>query len=332
MQPYDEFAMLADNAAEAGLDVDVIPSVERLDVQGPDGLAVSAIRWGTGPPELVLLHGGAQNAHTWDTVALALGRPLLAIDLPGHGHSDWRPKKDYTPQVLAAEVARVVEAHAPEAAAVVGMSLGGVTALCLATDHPTLVRRLGLVDITPGTDHAKAEPIIAFVTAHQDFADFDAILAHTMEHNPTRTESSLRRGVLHNACEQEDGSWSWRWDPVRDWKAGDVPREHVPREHVPREHVPREDVPREDVPREDVPQERAPDFGALWDRVSSLACPVHLWLGGAWSVVGDEDVEEFRRRQPEASVTTVEGAGHSIQGDRPLDLVELIERLLAEPA
>ena len=45
-------------------------------------------RVGEAPPELVLLHGGAQNAHTWDTVALALRRPLVAIDLPGHGHSD----------------------------------------------------------------------------------------------------------------------------------------------------------------------------------------------------------------------------------------------------
>ena len=44
--------------------------------------------WGDAEPELVFLHGGAQNAHTWDTVALALGRPLVAIDLPGHGHSD----------------------------------------------------------------------------------------------------------------------------------------------------------------------------------------------------------------------------------------------------
>ena len=261
-----------------------------------------AIDWHAFAPELVLLHGGAQNAHTWDTVALALGRSLLAIDLPGHGHSDWRPQKDYTPQVLAAEVARVVEVHAPGAEAVVGMSLGGLTALCLATGRPDLVRRLGLVDITPGTDHAKAEPIINFVSGPAHFDDFDAILAHTVEHNSTRSESSLRRGVLHNACEQEDGSWSWRWDPVRDWKTGEKPKE------------------------------KAPDFGALWDRVSSLACPVHLWLGGAWSVVGDEDVEEFRRRQPDVSVTTVEGAGHSIQGDRPLDLVVLIEGLLAEPA
>ena len=302
MQPYDEFSMLADNAAEAELAWEGPPPVERLEVEGPAGLAVSAILWGTGAPELVLLHGGAQNAHTWDTVALALGRSLLAVALPGHGHSDWRPQKDYTPQVLAAEVARVVEIHAPGAEAVVGMSLGGLTALCLATDRPDLVRRLGLVDITPGTDHAKAEPIINFVSGPAHFDDFDAILAHTVEHNPTRSESSLRRGVLHNACEQEDGSWSWRWDPMRDWKTGEKPKE------------------------------KAPDFGALWDRVSLLAGPVHLWLGGAWSVVGDEDAEEFRRRQPDVSVTTVEGAGHSIQGDRPLDLVALIEGLLAEPA
>jgi len=207
MQPYDEFSMLADNAAEAELAWEGPPPVERLEVEGPAGLAVSAILWGTGAPELVLLHGGAQNAHTWDTVALALGRSLLAVDLPGHGHSDWRPQKDYTPQVLAAEVARVVEIHAPGAEAVVGMSLGGLTALCLATDRPDLVRRLGLVDITPGTDHAKAEPIINFVSGPAHFDDFDAILAHTVEHNPTRSESSLRRGVLHNACEQEDGSW-----------------------------------------------------------------------------------------------------------------------------
>ena len=302
MQPYDEFSMLADNAAEAELAWEGPPPGERREVEGPAGLAVSAILWGTGAPELVLLHGGAQNAHTWDTVARALGRSRQAIDLPGHGHSDWRPQKDYTPQVLAAEDARVVEIHAPGAEAVVGMSLGGLTALCLATDRPDLVRRLGLVDITPGTDHAKAEPIINFVSGPAHFDDFDAILAHTVEHNPTRSESSLRRGVLHNACEQEDGSWSWRWDPMRDWKTGEKPKE------------------------------KAPDFGALWDRVSLLAGPVHLWLGGAWSVVGDEDAEEFRRRQPDVSVTTVEGAGHSIQGDRPLDLVALIEGLLAEPA
>ncbi|MCS5685672.1 MAG: alpha/beta hydrolase, partial [Acidimicrobiales bacterium] len=91
MVDYDEFSMFADNAAEAGLAWEGRPAVERRFLEGADGASISALVWGDTPPQLVLLHGGAQNAHTWDTMALALGRPLLAVDLPGHGHSDWRP-------------------------------------------------------------------------------------------------------------------------------------------------------------------------------------------------------------------------------------------------
>ena len=86
--PYDEFGLFADNAAEFGLPYDGPPTVRREFVAVDDDRRLSALVWGDGPPELVLLHGGAQNAHTWDTVALALGRPLVAVDLPGHGHSD----------------------------------------------------------------------------------------------------------------------------------------------------------------------------------------------------------------------------------------------------
>jgi pimeloyl-ACP methyl ester carboxylesterase len=45
-------------------------------------------------------------------------------------------------------------------------------------------------------------------------------------------------------------------------------------------------------------------------------------------VVGDEDVAELRRRQPGVRVEMVEGSGHSVQGDRPLELARLIESFL----
>ena len=88
-------------------------SASRPSVDEATGRTVSALRWGAEPPQLVLVHGGAQNAHTWDTVALALGRPLLAVDLPGHGHSGWRADGAYTPMNLADDVAVVIAAHAP---------------------------------------------------------------------------------------------------------------------------------------------------------------------------------------------------------------------------
>jgi pimeloyl-ACP methyl ester carboxylesterase len=44
--------------------------------------------------------------------------------------------------------------------------------------------------------------------------------------------------------------------------------------------------------------------------------------------VSEGDVAELRRRRPDAVVEVVEGAGHSVQGDRPLELAELLARFL----
>ncbi len=308
MAAYDEFAMFHENAEEYGIPFDQPPVVRRETVELPSGLNLSALVWGTAPPELVLIHGGAQNAHTWDTVALALGRPLMAIDLPGHGHSDHRPNHQYTPADMADDVAVAVEKLAPDAEAVVGMSLGGVTAICLAADHRQLVRRLGIVDVTPGTDHAKAEPIIAFVDGPEYFTDFDEILGRTIEFNKGRSEQSLRRGVLHNAHELPDGRWTWRWDRIRERGAGGA------------ERAGRADG----TDGIDVPS-----FTELWAKVDTIDVPIALWQGGKWSVVGDEDVEDWMQRQPGTVHVVVDGAGHSIQGDRPIELAALIEDLLA---
>src|SRR5918994_1654941 len=291
--PYDEFSMFHENAEEFGIPYAGPPVVCRESVEVGPGHRLSALVWGDAEPELVLLHGGAQNAHTWDTVALALDRPLVAIDLPGHGHSDWGEDRRYWPADNANDVATAIRALAPSPRLVVGMSLGGLTSVALAARHPELVPRLVLVDVTPGGDRDKAAPIAAFVGGPERFASFDEILERTIAFNPTRTESSLRRGILHNARENDDGSWTWRYDR---WRLGEG----------------------EDIP----------DFRPLWDDVAKLAMPLMLVLGADSGVVGDEDVAELRRRQPDVRVEVVEGSGHSVQGDRPVELARLIERFL----
>jgi pimeloyl-ACP methyl ester carboxylesterase len=296
MIPYDEFGLFHENAAEYGLPYPGPPDVRRVAVEVEPGRTVSSLLWGadTGPPELVLVHGGAQNAHTWDTVALALGRPLLAPDLPGHGHSDGGPDGLVSAGSNGRDLATVVQQLAPEARGVVGMSLGGMSSIALAAHAPELVRALVLVDITPGVNAEKAAPVTNFVNGPASFDSFDELLARTIEHNPGRSESSLRRGILHNAVQRDDGSWVWRYARFR---MGDGDTAH-------------------------------PDFGDWWAAVSDLAVPVMLVQGLAWSVVDDADIAELRRRQPSVRVEGVEGAGHSIQGDRPLELAALIEDFL----
>ncbi len=291
-EAYEEFALLPDNASEAGLTW-TTPVVERRFIEIEPGRRIGAIVWGDAPPEIVLVHGGAQNAHTWDTVALALDRPLVALDLPGHGHSDWRDDHDYSPRTSAVDLESAIRALAPEARLVVGMSLGGLTALALSVRAPELVRRLMMVDVTPGTDREKAEPIAAFIAGPEVFADFDEILERTMAFNPTRSESSLRRGILHNARRSDDGSLVWRYD--RTW-AGEI-GEHS-------------------------------GFESQWTDVECLGVPTMLVRGSLSGVVSEEDVEEFERRCPHARVVVVDDAGHSVQGDRPIELSELIGAFL----
>ncbi len=211
---YDEFGLFHENAAEYGLPYDGPPMVERVAVDVGGGRRLSALRWKTADPELVLLHGGAQNAHTWDTVALALDRPLLAVDLPGHGHSDGPgplAEGQLSAEANAVDVATAVRRLAPGAAAVVGMSLGGLTTIALARHAPELVRKVVLVDVLPGIKGERAKHIVDFVNGPPSFANLQELLDLTVQFNPTRSLTSLRRGILHNAEQQEDGTWVWRW-------------------------------------------------------------------------------------------------------------------------
>jgi len=74
---YDEFGMLGDNAAEAGLTLRTLPPVTRASFTLAGGQVVSALAWGDAQPELVLLHGGA--------VPLLL---VLGADSPFTGEQD----------------------------------------------------------------------------------------------------------------------------------------------------------------------------------------------------------------------------------------------------
>jgi pimeloyl-ACP methyl ester carboxylesterase len=290
---YDEFSMFHENAEEYGIPYDGPPTVRREATLLDDGRALSSLVWGDGEPEYFFLHGGAQNAHTWDTVALALGRPLVCVDLPGHGHSG--PGRDGSLDVHAnaRDLAVVLRTLAPKAKAVIGMSLGGMTSIALAHVAPELVRKLVLVDVTPTIDPDRSAHIGAFVNGPESFDSFDELLERTCAFNPTRSVASMRRGILHNAVQRDDGTWVWRYARFR-----------------------------ADDAETDVSMA---GLSPLWDIVSELEMPLLLARGMRdQSVVGDEDVAELLRRKPDALVVEFERSGHSIQGDEPVELAETI--------
>jgi esterase len=298
---YDEFGFLEQYAAYEGLEWRGRPAVRRESIELSSGGRLSALVWGTAPPELVLVHGSGQNAHTWDSVAMLLDRPLVALDLPGHGHSDWRDDGDYSPGANAAAVGELITALAPGAGLVVGMSLGGLTTIALAATQPAVVARAAIIDITPGivarTLTERQQGTVALVRGPSTYESFQAMLEATAARSPGRSAESFRPGVLHNARRQPDGRWGWRYDRLDRRPLGAADRQAF--------------------------------IDQLWQHVSDISAPLMLVRGGASAFVSDEDANEFVRRQPSARVEVVEGAGHSVQSDRATHLAGLLEDFLA---
>jgi pimeloyl-ACP methyl ester carboxylesterase len=285
----DEFALLPENAEQIG-HTGPLPPVERI--QSGD---VSALKWGSESPQVVFLHGGGQNAHTWDTVILGLGVPALAVDLPGHGRSAWREDGDYGPKLNAETLRPVLRELAPTARLVVGMSLGGLTALRIAASEPELVRKLMLVDVTPAAPERHEEMTkaqlgaVALVQGERTFPSFGAMLDATVAAAPHRDRKSLRRGVFHNSKRLDDGTWTWRYDSFR----------------------------------------KGDGFDRLWDDVPSITMPTTLVRGANSYFVHDEDAEAFAKGAPGFQRTeVVADAGHSVQGDQPRALVDILHEVL----
>lgn len=285
----DEFGFLPANAEQAGVS-GPLPPVERI-TRGD----ISALRWGAEPAKVVFLHGGGQNAHTWDTVIVGLGLPALAIDLPGHGHSAWREDGDYGPKLNADAVRPVIAELAADADLVVGMSLGGLTAMRLAVTAPELVRRLVMVDVTPSAPERHEQMTqaqmgaVALVRGDREFPSFEAMVEVTVAASPHRSRESLQRGVFHNSKQLDDGTWTWRYDTFR----------------------------------------KGDGFEGLWEDALMLQTPTTLVRGANSFFVNDDDAERFAREAPGfQQVIVVPDSGHSVQGDQPRALVEILRALL----
>ena len=138
---------------------------------------------------VVLVHGwGGSYASTWQrsgfTELLAdAGRPVIGVDLLGHGTAP----KPHDPAAYADLGARVLEAMPDDPVDAVGFSLGAITLLRLAAEHPGRFRKLGLA----GSGNNVLEPdeesgprIVAAIEGRADDSDTAARVFAQYAHQP----------------------------------------------------------------------------------------------------------------------------------------------------
>lgn len=300
MTEDDEFRFLPRDAARVGRTAP-LPEVTRVSIEAGEGRRVSALSFTSvqeaeSAPEFVFLHGVGLNAHGWDPVVLALDAPALAVDLPGHGHSDWRADADYRPDLLAADVAPVLDALAPEPFELVGHSLGGLTAIVLAAMRPDRVGRLVVVDITPGVvPKQDAAAIVEFIQGKRAFDSQDEMVDRAIAFGIGTDRAALAQGVALNSRRRPDGRWEWM-------------------HHFA--HLDGAPITEESDP--------AP-LAALWAPLEGLhaaGVPVAL-VRATEGLVDDSLAEEWRRRLPGSQVRTVPGP-HNLHEVVPAELAAAI--------
>jgi non-heme chloroperoxidase len=243
-------------------------------------------------PVVVLLHGGGQTRHAWGGTGRALARAgfyAIAVDLRGHGESDWDTDGHYGLVDYADDLRTILAEfpRGPTRPAAVGASLGGLTALITegeATD--SLLSAVVLVDIAPRMELNGVMRILSFMKAYPDgFTDLEAAADAIATYLPHRPRPKDMKGLAKNLRLGPDGRYRWHWDP----------------RFVDRKN-------------------RRPDPGMQLARLNQAArglnVPTLLVRGQQSDVLSEESAREFLALVPHAEFVDVASAAHMIAGDK----------------
>lgn len=117
-----------------------------------NGLNVAYADEGQGTP-VVLLHGFCGNSRYWDDAAALLKTEMrvIAPDARGHGESD-ASEGPYAMELLAEDVAGLLDELRIPRVVLLGHSMGGYAALAFAETYPERLIGLGLVHSTTFPD------------------------------------------------------------------------------------------------------------------------------------------------------------------------------------
>lgn len=141
---------------------------------------------------LVILHGLFGSSDNWQTLAKRFAGHfrVYAIDQRNHGRSPHSEIQSYA--VMSGDLLEFFRDHGLSEAFVVGHSMGGKTAMQFALDHPTMVRKLVVVDIAPKEYSARHDHILEALTG----------LDLSQYHSRSEIENSLAPKIASSATRQ----------------------------------------------------------------------------------------------------------------------------------
>lgn len=246
--------------------------------------------FGEGDPVLIL-HGMFGTLDNWQTIAKKLAEDFMVfiIDLRNHGRSPHSEDFDYT--IMANDIREFMENNWIYEAYVVGHSMGGKVAMQLASENPDLVKKLAVVDIAPKV----------YVGNHQTI--FEALFSLDLDQLQSRKEADqllqekidsygVRQFILKNlSINKETQKYEWKMN--------------------------------------------LPVIYAAYQTIlgkGNLSTPFDnptLFIKGATSkYILPEELEDYKIYFPNATLKTIEKAGHWVHAEQPKAFLEVLADFL----
>lgn len=259
-----------------------------------NNLRLHYLDWGNPQaPPIVALHGYTANCRVFNGMARHFRDRfhVMALDLRGHGDSEWSPEHVYGHQAYLSDLESAVDQLGLRRFALIGSSLGGNVSLLYVDKHPERIERLVVVDVGPELEPGYENPGAAMAAGPESWATLDEAVAYRRRLTPVlgRLSDDEQRSRGLHVFRHADGKWTWKLDPAL---YGSARPQAQPR----------------------------PDFWPVWQRVS---CPTMLVWGMESTMLGEVQARKIVGTLRDGRLVAVPGAGHPPLLNEPASLAAL---------
>jgi pimeloyl-ACP methyl ester carboxylesterase len=264
-----------------------------------NGLRLHVLDSGGGKPPLILLHGIARHAHTFDHLAEEFARTyrVIAVDMRGHGDSDWSPEGAYLVQDYVKDLEGLIDQLQLRHVTLLGNSTGGRVVQVYAGLHPDNVARLVVEDVGPERPQNIADAFARRVEQEKNgWASEDALVAQLVTQN-RRTPEPLLRTYAHFGVKKVDGGPE-RAAPHLIWKRDP----NLVKGFVETE---------------------------LWDSVRKITAPTLYVIGGGSRIVPPETQQKLKDTLPNVRIAVMPGLGHYPDEEDAPGFMSIVTEFLA---
>jgi pimeloyl-ACP methyl ester carboxylesterase len=258
--------------------------------------------WGCGNAVCVLIHGFGEGAYVWNEFAAKLAPfyRIFAIDLRGHGESDWDSAGQYGVRIDLADVIHCIETIGLDRVHVVGHSLGGSIGIRLAVACPDRVRGLVVVDFGPDLNREGSVRVqsdfIESARRYTSVAEFESWLASK---RPLVAPEVLTR-LAHEALRADPrGGFHLKADPAMGRRADDR-------------------------------NEDGPSGPSVWTLLRQIRCRVLVVRGAVSAILSQRVAEQMVHALGDGRLRIVSRAGHAVMADNAAEFESVVGCFLLE--